>query len=897
MEGRFNLTTINGSFNTFLSSYYPTFIAKQKSRYVYDDAFSFRITIKKFNTINELFFKNLMVSPNTLVNGKFDAAKRSLNVEAVTDSIRYNSIKWKGSNLTVYTQSEDVFMKLSGRSIDLTDSLRFANYSFNVHSKDKDTDYDFTWDNNETPKYAGQLKGAVSFEKQFVRMTYDKINVTMRDSTWSTTTSNPTVIDSSGIVMVSPLVFICNNQMINVQGNLSNKPSDRLDFNLQHFNLYQLNPLLAKARLNITGKVDGVFSLHNTLKNLTFSSDLDFSALRINDNPLGDGELKTEYNTADKYLFVDGYTSFGFENPFGEKLRNLSFSGYYYLEKKEESLDINIDANPASLTLLNPILKGILTIKSGLVTGKGKLTGTPDSPHLDGKFRLGKCEMLVDYLNVTYNLVGNIEVLSDQIRFEDVQITAEYGKKNSSGLVNGNIFHNNFKDMRIDFDINYNNLLVLNTLPKQNSDFYGKAYATGKAGIYGFINDIKLEIDAKTDKGTVVSIPLDGPAEVSDHTFIRFVTKDTLKVKKDIDKRSAFSLDMKVAATQDAEIQIIFDAQSGDVIKARGNGNIDMNINNLGKFDMFGEYKLVSGEYLFTLENFITKKFEIEKGSSIVWSGSPYNADIDITANYKQRASLGPLFPHDSTGTYKRRIPVDCKLYMKDKLMTPAISFGVQLPTIDDNTRSQVQSILADEAEMNRQVFSLLLLKSFVTPLQYSQGGGISAGSAFAANSSEMLSNRISGWLSGLTNQVDIGVNYRPGTELSNDELDIALSKQLLNNRLSFESNVGVGTPQTKNQSGLIGDVNIEYKLTEDGRYRVKGFNRSNDNTQVATSGGPFTQGVGAFYRDEFETWDELYGQYIKKLKGLGGKKEKIDKPSGEAKEEKEVIIGGEQSQ
>ena len=130
-----------------------------------------------------------------------------------------------------------------------------------------------------------------------------------------------------------------------------------------------------------------------------------------------------------------------------------------------------------------------------------------------------------------------------------------------------------------------------------------------------------------------------------------------------------------------------------------------------------------------------------------------------------------------------------------------------------------------------------------------------------------MLSNRLSGWLNGLTKQVDVGVNYRPGNQVSSEELDVALSKQLLNNRLMIDGNFGFNNNQSTNQSGLIGDVNLEYKLTEDGRYRVKGFNRSNDNTQVTTSGGPFTQGVGVFYREEYETWLDLYKRYIAKLK------------------------------
>ena len=296
-----------------------------------------------------------------------------------------------------------------------------------------------------------------------------------------------------------------------------------------------------------------------------------------------------------------------------------------------------------------------------------------------------------------------------------------------------------------------------------------------------------------------------------------------------------------------------------------------MKINSKGKFDMFGDYVLSTGDYLFTLEDFVTKKFEIEKGSSIKWNGNVYKANIDITANYKQRASIKPLFPNDSSSNYNKRFPVDCKLYMRDKLTSPDISFGVELPTIDEGTRSLIRNLLADPTELNRQVFSLLLLRSFVTPISVTGGSGVSAGGAMAATGSEMLSNKLSSWLNGVTKDVDIGVNYRPGNALSSDELDLALSKQLFNNRLVIDGNFGVTnnstTTKTTNNSNLIGDVTAELKLTESGKYRVKGFNRSNDNTQILYSGGPFTQGVGIFYREEFENLSELYRRYLDKLK------------------------------
>jgi hypothetical protein len=210
---------------------------------------------------------------------------------------------------------------------------------------------------------------------------------------------------------------------------------------------------------------------------------------------------------------------------------------------------------------------------------------------------------------------------------------------------------------------------------------------------------------------------------------------------------------------------------------------------------------------------------------------------------------------------------------MKNKLMSPDISFGLEFPTIADNVRSQIASVLADEQELNRQVFSFLLFRSFVPPVIYNTtGGGVTAaaGNAAASTGSELLSNRLSNMLDNvvgnLDNNLQVGVNYRPGSQTNSDEVLINVNKSLWNDKLTADVNVGMGGGSTTNRN-FIGDVNIEYKLSDDGRYKLKGFNRTNDNTQLITTGGLYTQGIGFFYREEFDTWEELYKRYLKKLK------------------------------
>jgi len=203
---------------------------------------------------------------------------------------------------------------------------------------------------------------------------------------------------------------------------------------------------------------------------------------------------------------------------------------------------------------------------------------------------------------------------------------------------------------------------------------------------------------------------------------------------------------------------------------------------------------------------------------------------------------------------------------MRDKLLTPEITFGIALPSVTDNVRQQVMGYINNEQELNRQVFSLLLLKSFVTPLALSNQSGVSAGNAVSANATEMLSNQLSNWLSQLSTNIDVGVNYTPGTNVSNEELDLALSTQLFNDKLSIDGNVGVNNNTQTKTINMIGDLNIDYKLTDEGKVRVKAFNRSNETYQPTTSGGQFTQGLGVFFREDFESVAELYRRYKQKI-------------------------------
>jgi hypothetical protein len=901
ISGDFRLSNLGNAFTQVLANYYPTFIKQteeQKNQRNYDN-FDFRMKVKKFGLVNGLFLPDLMIAPNTLLEGKFDASSNSIVMKGSSESINFKDYVVSNWQLDVSSNNDNTIqLSTSADRIKVTDSMNLQAFTFKAQSHDQRSTFRMNWDNNIKPQqYAGDISGSVDFANSGVDVLFEKIKLTVADSNWVLTNPDHLVVDSTGLINFNDLELTNNDQVIALKGLISKNPKDQLMVTFANFRLVQLNPVLKSAGLTLGGTISGTSNVSNVFDNIIFSSALDFKALTINGRPIGTGEVNSYYDKQKDLISLNGSFKKDLAQNTGAdpNSKNLYFSGYYYPAKKEDNLDVDFRIQAIDIAIIQPYVEGIMKFEQGYLSGKAKVTGSLKKPLINGKLSLVSVKnMRVDYLNTYYTASGDILIEPDRIGFEGITLSDMNGHQ---AIVWGNIFHDNFKNIKLDFDITATKFMVLNTNPFLNSTYYGKAFVSGNVGIYGSPEFINMELNLKTEDKTQFNIPLGGPAEVADNDFIRFVRKDSLDdLKGEKIDLSGMSLKFNLECTPDAEVQLIFDEKAGDVIKARGYGNLNMDINTNGKFEMFGTYTLTDGSYLFTLENFINKKFDIENGSTIKWTGSPYDADINITADYKQRASLAPFFPtlnsgsaSSSSGTTgssssvasntsttgvdnNKRYPVECKLFMRGKLMSPDITFGIGLPSVNDAVRQQVMGYINNEQELNRQVFSLLLLKSFVTPLSLNNQSGVTAGGAVGANASEMLSNQLSNWLSQLSTNVDVGVNYTPGNALSNEELDLALSTQLFNDKLSVDGNVGVNNNTQTKTSNMIGDLNIDYKLTEEGKVRVKAFNRSNDTYQTTTTGGQFTQGVGVFFREEFESIDELYKRYLKKI-GIKRKK------------------------
>lgn len=888
VKGKFRIDELGSSAGEILSAYVTALLpetkrkngkGKKKNKEEFEYAFEF----KKTGPVTRIFMPDLSIAPGTKFNGKYNSKKGYIDMHGKSDSLSYSGMKMLNWTLEALTGDNYLTVDMKADKFHITDTVNAQNFSLSTRTANDSVKLSLYWQNKTIARNQGDIKAVVnllSWPKISASILHTDSAFVVQDSLWNIREGNLIVMDT-GLVTIKDFILYHNNQQIEAYGKISKRKDDQLHVIFRDFNLWNINPLTHKYDIAFRGTISGSATLSNLLdpSNLIFTSGLDFKKLWVNKEEIGTGSVISIYDKKKEEVSLSGDFS-----KYNTDEKNFLFSGKYFPNRKVDNIDMEVSIRNFGLSFFEPFLKDVFSAFKGFASGRVTITGEVDKPRINGYAVVQVKNMKIDYLNPngSYNFNDSIFFESNAIKFENLVVNDFNGK---TATVSGNIYHDNFKKFQLDLDIIADKFMIMNTTEAQNSSYYGRAFVTGRINVFGFV-DQNIQIDAaiKTDKSinarnkkieyTQFFIPLTGTSEISESEFITFISKDsTSKDKKDLKVNlTGITLNLDMEVTPDAEVQILFDPKVGDIIKAKGEGNIRMEINTLGNFNMYGDYAITEGEYLFTLKNIVNKKFRVEKGSTLKWTGSPYDAEIDLRAIYEVRTSLQVMFPDDSSGVYRRRYPVDCILIMTRTLMSPIITFDIELPTVDGSVQQEVKSYLNTEMEMNRQVFSLLVMNSFVTPqalVGFTDGKGGTGGNVGLVTGFEMLSNQVSNWLSQISTEFDFGVHYRPGDEISPDQLEVAISRHLFNDRLVIDGTVANnGVNNTgQNTNNIVGEVTAEYKLTDDGKVRVKAFNKANDNTVINTE-APYTQGVGIFYREDFETLRDLFERYLKKIKG-----------------------------
>jgi hypothetical protein len=746
----------------------------------------------------------------------------------------------------------------SSSSVNLSDSLEVRHVSLHSSAISDSMDVTLEWASREDlSKADAQLNTRIWFVDDVIQMNILPSIILVGDSLWQVNEDN-NIAYKKGIWEIENLSFIHNNEFIRADGKISKDPKHELDINLDKFSLNNVNPFISDNDIRIDGLANGVISFSNLFEKPLFTSNLELNGIRVNKDFIGDGSIVSRWDPEEKKISLDGFVG-------TREFKKIDFQGHIFTAKKENNLDLQCKIRNLKLDLIKPYVSDLFSNVTGLLDGDIHISGSPEKPVADGELSFDKRTFVtVDILNTRYQVLDKIQFRKNLISSKTL-----YLKDINQNIARCDlkVTHNYFENFNLDIRINFDKVQALNTSESQSDLFFGTAYASGNFRAYGPIDNIVMDINARTERGTVFNLPLSGTSDVNEQDYVVFQSitgqkKDSKESKLRKVEAKGYELNFNLEITPEAEARLLFDPKVGDIISGNGTADLRLEVTEAGEFNVFGDYQIDKGEYLFTLQNIINKKFLVQKGGVIRFKGDPYDADIDLTAVYRVRTPLYQLVKNiDSTATVKRPIDVDATMLLRDKLMKPQLSFDIILPNSDEQTRNLLKSQIVNEDDLNRQVFSLVVFRTFMP----SQNGVASVApiSNVGSNVSELLSSQLSNMLSQLSSDVNLGVNYVQGGTTTADQVNVNLSTQLFNDRVLIDGSVGTGNTSTNtvnNTSGMVGEFNIEIKLTEDGAVRIKAFNRSNQYLLV-TNDVPYTQGVGVFYRREFDEWKEFKGK------------------------------------
>ncbi len=861
LTGDVHFSSLMHSLDKVINKYVPSINLvkpsdKAEKVHLFENVFELNVEFKNTESIFKEFVPGLIVERKTKIVTKFNSIENNFNVSVLNGNISYSGISAEKPEFKFYTENETLLFDCKTKKLGLAENVNMRNLVLQGFTKNNLGEIGFKWDNPDTVIY----KGDVSLNFKLLKTEGNKIPSLFVESNpsmivfsnvdWYINDAKVEVFDS--LISIKQLTINHESQYVFANGNISKNPFDTLLVILNQIDLANANLFLNKSGIELNGMISGESHFSGLLGKSKIFANISVENLKVNNEELGNAIINSEWDDLSDNIKISGNTKRG-------NIKTVDFDGKYFTDGR---IDFHVALDKLRLSIAEPYIRDIMCDLRGIASGDLTVKGTISKPIINGLMHVQKASFMVTYLQTRYNLTTDVTVTPTSFDFKNVDIFDADGNK---AVLTGGIKHKNFSDIKFDLSMVTDKFMLLNTTEKDNDLFYGKAYASSVIDITGSPENLSIDVTAKTEKNTKIFIPLSSGSEVSEINYLRFTNsvKDSLTInaeqKTDI---SGIKMNFDVQATPDAEVQIIFDSKMGDVIKGKGNGNLRLEITPTGDFNMFGDYTIESGDYLFTLQNVINKKFTVEKGGTISWNGNPYMATLDITAAYKLKASLYDLM---LDSTYKQRVPVECVLNLRNNLMKPDFIFSIKLPDGDSKPNNVINSL--SNEDVNKQIISLLVLSRFVTPESFrggQQNSDARSGNVVGLNSSELLSNQLSQWLSQISKDFDIGVNYRPGDELTHDEVELALSTQIFNDRVTLNGNVGVGGNQATQSSNFVGDFEVDVKINKSGKLMVKGFNRSN--TDIVNDTNPYTQGVGLFYKEDFDSFGELLRRYWKSV-------------------------------
>lgn len=834
--------------------------------------FNFKI----YNKIVDVFVPEIAFDANTFIRGAIQADQSDFKLTFRSPSIEAFGNKFDNIELKIDNKNPlfNTFVSVEDMSTVYYDIKDFSL----INTTLKDTLF-----------FRTEFKGGSEYNDSYNLNFYHTFNennrsviglkksdVSFKGNTWvlnkNGNDKNKVIFNSSlDSIRIEDVVMDNNNEeQIRLRGEFADSTYKDLDLQFKLVSLNKITPSIDSLKLN--GEVEGFLNILQKDGNYLPTSSLNIKNFSVNNMRMGDLEVGIYGN--------NDLTEFGVSTWLNDDGKErMSINGKVTNINNKQELDLNANFNDFAMEPFKPLGQDIISNIRGFISGDAAITGDVKNPSINGLLNLNEAGIGIPYLNVDYDFAPRSQVrLFDQtFYFENVQLSDT--EEGTTATLDGTISHTGFDDwyLGLDVDTKSDRFMILNTEYDEESLYYGQGFINGTGSIYGSIDALTISVDASTARGTSLKIPLSDVTSVGDYSFINFIEKGgegALVEERILEDYQGLEMAFDLDVTPEAEVEIVVDQTTGSSLKGTGEGILLIEINTNGKFNMYGDFVVVTGEYNFKYGGIIDKKFKVRPGGTILWEQDPLAAQLGLEAVYSLNANPAPLL--DNAG-YTGRIPTEVVVRLDGELESPNITFDIDFPGTTSVVQSELEYRLQDPTIKERNAFFLLAQGTFVNP----QSGGINQ-QAVTGNLIQTASGLFNQILSGNNDKLNFGVSYEQGYNDPNadiateDRIGVTVSTQL-SDRILVNGRVGVPVGGVS-ETVVAGDVEVQVLLNDEGTLSAKIFNRENQIQQFLAERQGYTQGVGLSYQVDFNSFRELMRKVFNKRESPSEDEESLPK-------------------
>lgn len=873
-EGQFDITSLPEHINSMLKSIIPAFIGDNDRHLKWakidgqnmSNKFTYEFAIDNTDKLTNFLHLPVRIIYPLTINGLFDSDRGEFNMSLDAPYLLQGEKLIENTALQVEINSPDSLGRIYATTQMPTKKGTMVLVA-GMTATDNRIDSRIDWQLQRDKPVGGLLAFSTLLGRdangEFTAdVNFNPCDINFGNDTWHIAPSHISYARKD--MNIEGFSMSTNTQSISIDGRASTSPDDTLTVKLKDIELINIFETLDINKALLGGTATGSITasgLFSPAPDITARS-LTIDSISYNYCVLGNAVADACWNIERRAVDIDADLT----EPEG---------GHSYIKGSimpfTEELDITFDANNVRVGFMKPFMAAFAEDITGHASGHAHLFGSFKYIDLEGDILARDLGVKIAFTNTWYYTTDSVHITPGNINIDDVVITDPMGHK---ARLKGYVRHTFFKDPVFDFAVtDAENLLSYDVTPKLSPDWYGRIFGNGSAFINGHPGVVNINVNMTTAPESTFTFVLSDQEEADEYTFITFrdrnagIITDSIteidrvpQVVREIQRRaheaakdspSDYNMDIQVEITPVAKLTIVMDPVGGDEIKATGSGNLRMTYSAPSNdLKMYGNYTIERGTYNFTLQDIIVKDFIIKDGSSISFTGDPYSARLDIKAAYAVNANLSDLdesFLQDKD-LNRTNVPVNALLLVKGDMRQPDISFDLEFPTLTSDTYRKVRSIISTDEMMDRQIIYLLALNRFYTPEYMSA----TKGNELFSVASSTISSRLTSMLGKLSDNWTIAPNLRSDKgDFSDVEFDVALSSTLLNNRLRLNGNLGY-RDKSLNSNQFIGDFDIEYLLTPTGTWRLKAYNRYNDQNYYLRT-AQTTQGVGIMYRRDFD--------------------------------------------